>query len=278
MLAGLFGAVPAVAGGWVGWWLAGHARIVLATLSACGGIAVTLLAVYAIGDRIGLRGYGYLRQALADRLGQQGIDVSQALFVGYSPGAETASFDNDTNLDVGFLILGGDELRYHGDGLAFALPKAHITSVRRAQPLQGIRRTVISWQDPSTGPGAMTVEPLDVRNMQELRRACRPFFERILAWWGGPPDAPPAFDSVGSAAYVRAYGGQPVPAFARPAGAAYLMAGGPSLALAVLAAWAIEATLRPERAFGWLLCLIVGFIALEQVLAAQIQRRLDQHG
>jgi len=271
----LLSLLPAAAGGAGSWLLVFRGEVVLAAASAALGMSLAIVLLHLIGELLGLRGYPELRRALARRLAERGIDVSEGLFVGYSPGAHPALFEGDTNFDVGFLLLCSDELRYYGDALSFALPKEQIAAIRLTAPLQGIRRTVICWRAPDTGLGAMTLEPLDVRTIGELRRACRPLAQRLLAWWGGEDDLALPMDLAASADYVRAYGGEPLLFGVRPTALAHALAALPSSAALVAAAWAAELRFGSETATRWLIWLVLGFFVLHFILANRVQRALD---
>ena len=169
---------------------------VLLTLPALGLLAVdlaglvsgprwTVLGVVAIAcfgidilltNRLSKWGYGKLRRQLAHRLSEEGWNPQDvgAIFVGLAPHAEPRIYDGFYDWDVGFLVLGAEELCYLGDKTRFALPRERITEIRTAPCVAGwtpTERIEVRWQgDDEAGFGLLAAEAPTLTSTTPLAR------------------------------------------------------------------------------------------------------------
>lgn len=175
--------------------------------------ALTTIAVYGYVRNVGPTwGFEDLRQKIAERLQEQGFDISQGTFVGFSPGAHIKVYEGCTEWDVGFLVVAKDRLCYVGERVKFAIAPHQITQTAitiespEALPIGAV---TLTWQADDLTSETYRFQPLSVGSVTQTKARAQQLHTTLENWQQSPAQeahisetlcelAPPALGTVTS--------------------------------------------------------------------------------
>ena len=113
------------------------------------GLLVT--GFYVLVDRLGLFGNGWLKkrvQGKLEALGElpEGVDSPQVRFVGLALPVREGWFRAESDVDVGFLEITAEGLRYRGDALSFDVPAEDLEEVTLIYRLPAFKRVLLHFR------------------------------------------------------------------------------------------------------------------------------------
>lgn len=155
--------------------------------SALVGVAVLLSALlpWALYGRLTLLGNRQLEQALRRRLGPEAVGE----FVGFSAGAETRSWEGETDQDIGLLTVEGNTLVYRGDQYSWSLRRQSIDRIQLQSlagdqfPPVGPLRVTVYWHGPRDPGRAFTLASRAADTLTRANQATQELDERLRQWW-----------------------------------------------------------------------------------------------
>lgn len=184
----LTGALPFVAGLLAIQMLGDQPSGSLPALVAFGSFVVGGLLPWLTQNVMGLAGNGRLRQRLAQTLAER-MDLRQACFVGFSPGAEFRVWHGETDRDVGFLRLDEHRLVYEGDEYRWSLPAEYIDHMEMSPPEIGLQRIIIHWHLPREAARTLSLESREAGSISRARKATHELYVRLKEWYRNPGPA-----------------------------------------------------------------------------------------
>lgn len=192
----------------------------LGYLAATGIVIVSYLAIC---NQVPICGYGKLKTALASHLEAEGFDLSEATFIGLSPGSEPKIYEGCSNWDIGFLFLQKNALYYVGEQTRFAIPAAQITRVAAtidtaSLPAQGA--LFIAWQSLNPSVRSLQFQMLSAKSVRGTVESARSLQAKVENWIDRqqttPPESDPLVDSLLAALRppsIQGVTGQPLSPF-----------------------------------------------------------------
>jgi len=222
-------------------------------LTVAAALLVAALGPWYFHNRLALAGNRALRTRLWERVcgqAQEAPDGIKPVFVGFSPGDKLATWDGDTDQDIGFLAAWGDALVYFGDCCSWHLPRERIDRIEPFQAVAGLKRIAIRWHAPRESERSFTLVSREATNLRGAERATVQLLNQLYAWAARPPAAevkppllglPPTDTSAG------------VPLDSAPGGSCAAL--GAVALITVLAAWQVAAPMAADdkyyRAILW---------------------------
>jgi len=155
------------------------------------------LAPWLMQNVMGLAGNAGLRRRLATHHGPDSL--SQAEFVGFSPGQDLRIWHGETDRDIGFLRLEGGTLIYHGDDYEWALPAELVDHLDLAAAEGSLPRIVIHSHVPREVSRTFSLESREAASLSGVRRATTALFAQLRDWYRRQPGAEGAPAEEGTA-------------------------------------------------------------------------------
>jgi len=145
------------------------------------------LAPWLMQNVMGLAGNAGLRRRLATH--QDPAALSEAEFVGFSPGQDLRIWHGETDRDIGFLRIEGGTLIYRGDDYEWALPAELVDHLDLAAAEGSLPRIVIHWHVPREVSRTLSLESREAASLTGVRRATGELFGRLKDWYRRQPGA-----------------------------------------------------------------------------------------
>lgn len=120
-----------------------------------------------------------------------GLDLTDAPFVGISPGWGMREYEGDSAWDVGFITFEFGRMRYLGDRTDFELPPNQVIGAGLASDAGSLfPRLDVIWQSaPDADRRVLGVYMRDAGSPREISRQARDLLSRIESWRGAATDA-----------------------------------------------------------------------------------------
>jgi Zn-dependent protease with chaperone function len=162
------------------------------TAAVLGGALLGFVALLIAQDALGAHAMSRLEPAIRRRLGADAAEG--ASFVALSPGDQPRVYEGFHDWDLGLLEIDAEVLRYRGEQLALAIPRAAVRSIEvgaRAPSWIPAPRVVVRWSS-IAGDEALSLRPAHVRRVHAIGAASRALAARLEAWRaaGAAGDAP----------------------------------------------------------------------------------------
>jgi hypothetical protein len=155
--------------------------------------AVALLAAavsaWLAGNLLALAGNRQLREGLRGRWAecQATAGAGTPVFAGFAPGENVLVWEGDTDLDVGYLCAGPDDLVFLGDQFDWSLHKERVDGVELTPPTAGPQRIIIRWHAPREAARSLTLESREARTLWGADRQTLRLFHGLEDWLATAP-------------------------------------------------------------------------------------------
>lgn len=153
------------------------------------GIVIVPLAYLVMTSFISVRGYGMMKQELAEKLKRNGSeeDLPGSHFVGIVPEEHPRHYDGHSLWDICFLRGNEDALIFSGDKSRFRIPRDQILSIAQGPSYPGwitIPEIYIRWTD-GEKEGVLHLHSLEANSIFGAVRQSKILLSRLLDWKQG---------------------------------------------------------------------------------------------